>query len=77
MNYKLYFLVGYPGALPITLPILVVPAGILFAQAWTKDSLTSFPRQCCNTNIGTAILNLKIRDNKNIHQALLVFAQLA
>jgi len=32
--------------------------------------------RCCNTNPETAILNLNILDNKNIHQATLVSAQL-
>ena len=70
------FFVGCPGALPITLPILFVPARFaLFA--WTKHHLTLFPRRCCNTNLGTAILNLNIRDNKIIHQVPLIYAQQA
>ena len=32
---------------------------------------------CCNTNLETAIINLNILDNKNIHQVPLVSAQLA
>ena len=67
------FFVGYPGALPITLPILFVPA--CFALT-SLDERSSYLR-CCNTNLGTAILNLNIHDNKNIHQAPLVSAQLA
>ena len=43
--------------------------------AWTKYRLTCM--RCCNTNLETAILNLNILDNKNIHQAPLVSAQLA
>ena len=33
--------------------------------------------RCCNTNLETAILNMNILDNKNIHQAPLVSTQLA
>ena len=39
------------------------------------DKISSHLR-CCNTNLETAILNLNIPDNKNIHQAPLVSAQL-
>ena len=71
---KLYFFVGYPGAMPIIMPILSIPARFALS-AWTKYCLTLFPRQHCNTNLGTAILNLNIHDNK--HQARLVSVQLA
>ena len=40
------------------------------------DKILSYLR-CCNTNLETAILNLNILDNKNIHQAPLVSTQLA
>ena len=50
---------------------LFVPARF----ALCLDKILSY-LQCCNTNLETAILNLNILDNKNIHQAPLVSAQL-
>ena len=70
---KLYFFVGYPGALTITLPIFFVQARFSLTSLDERSSYL----QCCNNNLETAILNLNILDNTNIHQALLVSAQLA
>ena len=54
------------------------PAHFICTSSLCLVSLDKIPSylRCCNTNLETAILNLKL-DNKNIHHAPLVSAQLA
>ena len=66
---KTYFFCGLPRrAMPIAMPILIVSARFALASLDERCSFV-FPRLCCNTKLGTAILNLNICDNRNINHS--------
>ena len=63
-----------PSKCPDHYPAHFICTGLLCLVSLDKISSNL---RCCNTNLETAILNLNILDNENIHQAPLVSAQLA